>query len=79
MLGFTTLSNWFRSANSIGNELEAKLKQAETDIDAEWKSLVARIEAIEAAIKGQEPPATTQPPATEPSAAPSPAAPSPAA
>jgi hypothetical protein len=36
MFSFINLSKWFRTANSIGNELESKLKQAEEEVAAEW-------------------------------------------
>ena len=50
MLGLTTLSKWFRSTSSIGNELEARLKAGEEAIQAEWAALVARVEALEKAL-----------------------------
>ena len=72
MLGLTTLSKWFRSTSSIGNELEARLKAGEEAIQAEWAALVARVEALE---KAAAPPAAPEPaPAAEPAPEPAPAA-----
>lgn len=47
MLGFTTIANWFRSAHSLSNELDARIKKAEEEVRAEWQHFTARIVAIE--------------------------------
>jgi hypothetical protein len=70
MLGLTTLSKWFRSTSSIGNELEARLKAGEEAIQAEWTALVARVEALEKASAAEVLPVSDPVPVSEPAPAP---------
>jgi hypothetical protein len=64
MLGFTTFAKWYRSANSIGNELEARLKKAEEEVRNEWNALVKRVETLEQQLKTSL--TRTQPPPPPP-------------
>ena len=67
MLGLTRLINWFHSSQSIGNELEAKLKQAEAEITDEWHKVtngfetrIAELEA-RAGLRPTAPPTPQEP------------------